>query len=121
MPETVFYVIVYAAPIGVFVLLGIAIGRSAGESQRGAVGRAAAIAIWCLAGFFNSALGLVVGRLYSSVRMRPPADGPLRPGLIMLGFLVAQALLAFGLRYMLRGRRGPSAGETPIMSVPPEA
>ena len=110
MPDPVFYFIAYALPFllsatvgGVLVWRAIRVART--------VPAVVSLLSWSVLSAFNCLLGAFVGRLYTFARANdPPPDPtlPLRPGLIILAFLVVQGAIG-AILYWAVGRKAGGA------------
>ena len=93
MPDPVFYFIAYALPFLLSATIGVVLVWRAVRMAR-TVRAVVCLLSWSVLSAFSCLLAAFVGRLYTAVvRMdNPPPDPmlPLRPGLIILAFLLVQ-------------------------------
>lgn len=104
MPELVFAFIVYVLPssVGLVIALGITRYRRAVRHRKKLT--IVLIAAWTFMTMGTVLLGIVAGLLYRYAVQNFPADPalPMRPGLIVLGFVVAQVAAGAALLLWLR-------------------
>ena len=103
MSDSLFYTIAYILPVVVGVVFGVLVIRRTQLSSPAV--RRISLAVWIVISLFTVAAGFVAGRLYSYVSthelqsQRLPPSLPLRPGAIVLGFVVLQVAMGFFLRW----------------------
>jgi hypothetical protein len=119
MSDPVFYLIAYALPLVLSVTMGIALALRAVQMSS-TVRAVVCLLSWSVLSACNCLLAAFVGRLYTYVRTHDaPSDPmlPLRPGLIILGLLLAQGAVGAILFWVLaRGRDGRARGHRPSTS-----
>lgn len=103
MSDEVFHTIVYLCPITLSIVLGFLIVDSSNHFRRSL--RRIILWLWVVLSIVIILAGLVVGRLYSYIvvhNMVVDSSLPLRPGLIISGVLMVQALVGISLLVWMR-------------------
>lgn len=106
MPDPVFYAIVYVLPLVLSASIGAVLVWQAIRGAR-RIRAVVCLSVWGVLCVIACLLGVMVGRLYTFVRLNSPPDPmlPLRPGLIMLACLLAQVAAGAALLWVLGRQR----------------